>query len=178
MTFHSKASLGARHPIHNFEYANAAARTGATGLVADDDGKIALQTDDNTLWLLSDYSGPTWKQVNSQINKPSLTKTITVEDPGAAESIIMFRTDVAITIVEMKGILKASGSVTVRIAHDTTYSGSPNYVGAATAVTGTTETNLPVAGDNDIPANSWIWFTTTASATPQTVSVDIRYTEN
>lgn len=63
MGLHSKASLGARHPIHNWEYANAAARTGASGFVSDDLGKIAKQLDDNTLWQLT-ATTPTWKQVD------------------------------------------------------------------------------------------------------------------
>ena len=63
MSAHSQASLGARHPPHNWEYANAAARTGATGLVALDVGKKALQLDNNTEWRLLTVA-PTWKQVD------------------------------------------------------------------------------------------------------------------
>jgi hypothetical protein len=42
-------------------YANAAARTGATGLVAADVGKFALQLDDGTTWKLATIA-PTWVQ--------------------------------------------------------------------------------------------------------------------
>lgn len=48
---------------YKWEYANAAARTGATGLVAADEGKFARQMDDDTLWMLTDYTGPTWTGV-------------------------------------------------------------------------------------------------------------------
>jgi len=64
MSGHSVASLGARHPIHNWEYANTAARTGASGFVAADVGKVAKQTDDNTYWVLT-VTTPTWTQINS-----------------------------------------------------------------------------------------------------------------
>ncbi len=51
-----------RHAPHSFEYANTAAREGATGLVAADIGKQALQTDDNSVWLLT-ATTPTWLQL-------------------------------------------------------------------------------------------------------------------
>jgi len=43
-------------------YANATARTGATGFVEDDVGKIAFQESDSTYWMLIDTS-PTWLAV-------------------------------------------------------------------------------------------------------------------
>lgn len=51
-----------RHAPHSFEYANAAARTGASGFVSADVGKQALQTDDNSVWLLTAIT-PTWLQL-------------------------------------------------------------------------------------------------------------------
>ena len=131
----------------------------------------------NKTVLQSNGTSSSWVSPGSL--KPTLSKTITVESPGAAEDIIMFRTNVAITIVGMRGILKATGSVTVRIGHDTTYTTTPaNFVGNATAVTGTTEAILDISGVVAVPAGSWVRFRTTAAGTPQTVSVDIRYTED
>ena len=60
---HKTLAYTEQHVAHFKEYANAAARTGAAGLTGDDDYKIALQTDDHSLWILSDYSGPTWVAV-------------------------------------------------------------------------------------------------------------------
>jgi hypothetical protein len=51
------------HSIVAFVYANAAARAGATGLTAADVGKVALQADSGTYWILASTS-PTWLQVN------------------------------------------------------------------------------------------------------------------
>lgn len=59
MSFHSRASLGARHPVHNYEYADSTARLAATGFTSDDIGKVALQLDDLSLWYLS-ATTPTW----------------------------------------------------------------------------------------------------------------------
>jgi hypothetical protein len=63
---HKTLGYTEQHVIHFKEYANAAARIGASGLAAADDNKIALQTDDNTLWILTDYSGPTWVALSLQ----------------------------------------------------------------------------------------------------------------
>ena len=65
MGAHSTASLLARHPIHNWEYADAAARIAATGFLAADQYKVALQLSDFTYWILSNYAGPTWQQTSS-----------------------------------------------------------------------------------------------------------------
>lgn len=54
------------HRPYSFEYADASARTGATGLTADDVGKWALQQDDKTLWQLTDESPVTWKWIDTQ----------------------------------------------------------------------------------------------------------------
>jgi len=65
MSNHSEVSVGARHPIHDFEFADTAAREAAAGLDSGDVGKVAKQIDDNTYWLLQDTS-PTWVEVTSQ----------------------------------------------------------------------------------------------------------------
>jgi hypothetical protein len=51
---------GGSAPLETWTYATAAARTGATGFVAGDIGKIAYQTDDGTYWRLMAVT-PTWQ---------------------------------------------------------------------------------------------------------------------
>lgn len=63
MTLHRDVALGERHPAHNWEYADAAARTAATGFVPADVGKWARQLDNNTFWVLTDDSPVTWASV-------------------------------------------------------------------------------------------------------------------
>jgi hypothetical protein len=63
MAEHDVAPLGEIHIPYNWSYANASARTGATGLLVADVGKFARQTDNNTIWLLTDDSPVTWVQV-------------------------------------------------------------------------------------------------------------------
>jgi hypothetical protein len=52
------------HIIQSLEYANAAARTGAS-LTADDVGRVAHQQDNDTFWLCTDNSPLTWSQIAS-----------------------------------------------------------------------------------------------------------------
>lgn len=56
---HKNIPVEDRHATHNYEYANAAARTGATGFQSSDLHKLALQLDDGTYWRLASTT-PTW----------------------------------------------------------------------------------------------------------------------
>lgn len=51
------------HVPYTYVYANATARNAATGFVSADVGKLARQTDDNSLWILT-ATTPTWVQVS------------------------------------------------------------------------------------------------------------------
>lgn len=61
---HSDLSTGVIHIVYNWTYADATARTSATGFVTGDIGKLARQLDNNTLWMLT-ATTPTWVQVGS-----------------------------------------------------------------------------------------------------------------
>jgi hypothetical protein len=63
MSFHNAEVGYSIHTSNAFTYANAAARTGASGLVLADNGKIALQSDTMDYYILTDYTGPTWKEI-------------------------------------------------------------------------------------------------------------------
>lgn len=72
---HKNIAVGDVHVPYNWSYANAAARTAATGFVAGDVGTLARQTDDNTLWMLT-ATTPTWVQVGGG-------GSITAKDEGS-----------------------------------------------------------------------------------------------
>jgi hypothetical protein len=59
---HRDLPYGEIHVVHAFEYANAAAREGAVGLVPADIGRVARQLDNGTFWILVDDSPVTWRQ--------------------------------------------------------------------------------------------------------------------
>ncbi len=62
MSLHKNITYPDGHIVHSYEYANAAARTGATGFVAADIGRIARQTDDNSFYVLT-ATTPTWVSI-------------------------------------------------------------------------------------------------------------------
>lgn len=65
--FHDEAGLGEIHRPHNWEYASAAARKAAGGFAILDQNKIALQLDDYSYWILTDFSTASWRRVASAI---------------------------------------------------------------------------------------------------------------
>lgn len=48
------------HTVIAYTYADAAARTGATGFTVEDEGKFAKQLDNGSIWMLTVYSPVTW----------------------------------------------------------------------------------------------------------------------
>lgn len=64
-SFHRDATTGDRHPVHDYDYADATERTGATGFVEDDVGRVARQASDNSFWVLVDHDPPTWTSITA-----------------------------------------------------------------------------------------------------------------
>ncbi len=62
MTEHADLPLGERHSVHDFSYADTTAREAASLLPADV-GRIAVQIDTDTYWVLTDDSPLTWKEI-------------------------------------------------------------------------------------------------------------------
>jgi hypothetical protein len=85
--------LTINHRLESWVYANAAARTGATGFVAGDVGRIAYQTDTGQYWRLT-ATTPTWQLILPPVAPPvyarlqtgqatsSTTPTVTALSPG------------------------------------------------------------------------------------------------
>lgn len=64
------------HVSFAYTYANAAARLAASGFVAADVGKFALQSDNSSIWMLSDDSPITWAEVSgAPLASPTFTGT-------------------------------------------------------------------------------------------------------
>jgi len=113
---------------------------------------------------------------------PTLTKSITVEDPVTDETISMFYTNVAITVTQITAVIVGSTSVTFNISHGTSRAAVTNDVMAADDVADSTTTgNITTTGwsDEDIPADSFVCLTTSAaSGTPDELHVTVEYTED
>lgn len=63
MAFHSSASGDSIHVTHKWTYADESARTGASGFDTDDLFKFALQSDENSIWMLV-ATTPTWVEIS------------------------------------------------------------------------------------------------------------------
>ncbi len=67
MAFHCELTGLDIHVINTWTYANSAAREAATGFVSDDVYKVAVQTDDDSIWMLVDESPITWQQLGGVV---------------------------------------------------------------------------------------------------------------
>lgn len=83
---HSSSPTGEIHPVCNWNYPNTAARTGASGFIAEDIGKAAWQQDDDSFWILKTATSPAWVPFGGSIpgadGSPGAPGT-----PGAAGSV-------------------------------------------------------------------------------------------
>jgi hypothetical protein len=101
MSFHNAETGYSVHVVNAFTYANAAARTGAVGLVAADNGKIALQSDTKDYYILVDYTVPTWDKLTNQSGGSSgLVQVVTSTEDSAfsTTSTSYVATPLAVTI--------------------------------------------------------------------------------
>lgn len=89
--FHKNAVITDIHMAHNWEYANAAARLAATGFVAGDLKKLALQLDNSSLWLLT-AATPTWVEIGAA-NKSNTVAGWAADNPVLATGVIGYETD-------------------------------------------------------------------------------------
>lgn len=71
LSSHGSIAIINMHRLHRWEYADETARLAAIGFTAEDVRKVAYQEDNDTLWLLTDYSPITW---------------VPIRDPNAASA--------------------------------------------------------------------------------------------
>ena len=88
---HIDIPLGERHAPHNWEYANAASREAATGIVPGEIGCLALQLDDGSYWRLASVGpvvwvsavSPDWAYVQ---NKPTFGTASALNAPASGDA--------------------------------------------------------------------------------------------
>lgn len=155
----------------------------------DVDGTVVLQSGtsisefsiDGTMAGNSDNAVPTEQAVKEYIDAEQqvLTKTIIIESPANTDYFPVFRTDVAITIVEALGMLNAAGDVDVRLYWDSDFAEtSPTAIGTTTTLTTTSAATVNISSDATIAADNWVFVDIPESTSAQTVTVNIRYTED
>ncbi len=121
---HRDSAAGEIHVAHQWEYANASARAAASGFVAGDENKIALQLDDSSFWVLSDYLGPTWAKVGGIGTGTGLVSTImfTIDNGGEAITTGVkgdLVIDFACTLNAWTLLADVSGAIKIDIWRDT-----------------------------------------------------------
>jgi len=67
MAFHCELTDLDIHVINTWTYANSAARDAATGFTSDDVYKVAVQTDNNSIWILVNHSPITWQALGGVV---------------------------------------------------------------------------------------------------------------
>jgi hypothetical protein len=155
--FHDLETLGSIHIPHNWEYADQAAREGATGFVATDLRKQALQLDDLSLWILIDET-PTWEPVSKGATGGFTTSTpaneldaaFFAEDAGASDAYaITLNPAIASYVTGVHYMFKAAtantGAATINI----------NGLGAKTIKKAAGGITTDLATD-DIRAGQWV----------------------
>ncbi len=148
---------------------------GAGGTTVDAAGEVCVDTTSKTLNF---YDGAAEKVLT-----PVMSKSITIESPGASEDLSLFFTDDAITITKIVAVLTGSStpSVTWTVRHHTNRSNAGNEVVTGGTTTTSTTTGSVVTSFNDatVPADSFLWLKTTAqSGTVTTINVTIFYTQD
>jgi hypothetical protein len=98
MSLHRNVAPVDVHIIHAFSYADAAARTGAVGLVAADCGKVGWQLDNNTFWALVSVSPVTWVLLSTaSTNDPFAIHTnVSGEIAGLTEKTVPVGADLLV----------------------------------------------------------------------------------
>jgi len=115
-------------------------------------------------------------------NTAQKSKSVTIESPDSSEDVTLFFTPVALTISEIRAVLRGvtnpSVSWTLRYDPDRDAVGTEVITGGNTTTDTNTGDDITVIDEPSIPADSFIWLETTAqSGTVNTVHITIRYTE-
>jgi hypothetical protein len=105
------------HRPYAYSYADAAARTGATGFVSADLGKFARQLDDDSIWMLT-ATTPTWVRIDGKHAVEAIACSDETTAIVAATGVAKFRMQYAMKLTAVRASLStaaASGTFTVDI---------------------------------------------------------------
>jgi hypothetical protein len=101
---HRLIGAGYNHIPHNWVYPDATARNAATGFTAADLNKLALQTADNSLWILTSASPAAWAFVGGKESIPvAVSDETSAITAGTAK--VTFRMPTAFTLSTVRASL-------------------------------------------------------------------------
>jgi hypothetical protein len=116
-----------------------------------------------------------------QSDLPTLSRSITIPDPEAADDATMFFTPVAITVSDVRSHIEGATNVVFNISHASTRTGTALDVFSSDITLTSTAGQSNNSGFNDatIPANSWVWLDiVSVSGTPTLFHATVIYTED
>jgi hypothetical protein len=162
MSLHKNLPYTEVHGVYAFTYVNAAARTAATGFTADDVGKLALQTNDNTLWLLTDDSPVTWKD----ISQGSATGDVVGPASSSDNTVVRFDGTTGKLVQGSNVLIADNGNITT----------SGLFNGRDVAADGNAiDSYLPTNSEKDALVGS---FGSPGSANPYVTDLDPRFNQD
>jgi len=128
MTFtgaHKEIPIADVHIPYSFEYADAATREADASLIVDDEGKFARQLDDDSIWMLTDYTGPTWIAVGSSLELATVAEAGTgTNNTKAVTPAGLF--GASVDVASATPDIGAAASLFVRITGTTTITAFDN----------------------------------------------------
>jgi len=162
----------------NLQYPYFSIKSIVTGNVENPDTghySIFINSADNKL-TIKDSSGNLTPLIDN--SSAIFNKTFTLESPTATEDMTIFRTDVDITVQEIIAVsVGTSPSTTYQLKFSTDRNAAGTALTTSSTTTSTTTGNVATLSTAAIPANSWVWFeTTAATGTDVRITIDIRYT--
>ena len=149
--------------------------------LAGNEGDLYQRTLTTTgeLWVNARGTTTSWELVAADI---LFSKSVTVELPTATEDISLFFTTKAITISEMRAVVRGTTpSVTWTIRHGTDRSATGAEVVTGGTVTTSQTTGSDVVSFNDatIVADSFVWLETTAqTGTVAEIAITVVFTDD
>lgn len=174
---HRNAETGEVHKVYNYEYANEAARIGATGFASFDVGKVARQLDDNSLWMLTAVT-PTWVSMGTNATDEarwleSVTQRQDLRDAADGYQQRLYVTNGA--VLETVDIDVTSDGATVTFAIQALGGGDLtvfNDGGISYTVDTTPAATISLTAGSDVsPTLNYVYFlSSTMSLTVSTVS--------
>lgn len=106
------------------------------------------------------------------------SKSLTIESPTSSEDLTLFFTDEAITITEIRVVVRGTTpSVTWQVKHSDDRSASGTQIKSQTTTSTTTGDSVTSFDDDTVPADSFVWFETSAtSGTNDEIHITVFYT--
>jgi hypothetical protein len=140
---------------------------------------VNVNTDKSYICLDASVNAAVWKEITVD-GLQTLGKDFSVESPAAGDDFTIFRTDVAITVTQVREVhVGTSPSTTFAIKYASDRSAAGTDLVSSTTSTDAANGNVQGLVNTSIPAGSWIWYeVSAASGTDVVHSVHIRFTED